>query len=456
MNSPTGALDFDWVSLGDERSSGFSLAGWLTGGRRSERRREEFVEPGYRRLDQRNSTHRGHGESVLLSLSHLEHFGPLPWFASGRVSTRADWGRDWADEEWELRSEIVGSPAYRSWIEQEEETRSVRRSATAAVELGYGRVRDVTGIYLARVVEARLLDAGALTRALSHETRQKLADLFVVADLYDDLRSRPGRAIWAEVERILRDDGALAAGGLDAASAARAGETLLFPLSRGRRLDGLPTALGVRYRGAHAGPLLRADHFRSTRVSNIRTRRQYWLADSLVDASDGTRGASAGDSQDEARAGFAASVYRPLGLRWQVQAETEVTAPLRRQEDGFELRTNARAAWAVADRWYAMTEWTHNRRLDQPSKGGNATADNWSTSLVASLAYEVDDHVQVSVTAYQRQERGGGTLAFQAPTQRSFERYHYVGFGLTYRFAGRFFAPGFPALSEHSSVPAIL
>ena len=90
---------------------------------------------------------------------------------------------------------------------------------------GFGRVRDASVVYDVHVLEQRLIETGALTRPLSAQARAKLAALYYVAPFYRTAHERPDRYVWRDVERLLREDGALRGDGLDAYSVLRAQES---------------------------------------------------------------------------------------------------------------------------------------------------------------------------------------------------------------------------------------
>src|SRR5205823_173566 len=79
---------------------------------------------------------------------------------------------------------------------------------TADVSLGHGRVRDATGVQLARLLEARLLEAGAIRAPLSRAAKERIAALYYLRPSLSVAHERPDRFFWREVGRVLREVGA--------------------------------------------------------------------------------------------------------------------------------------------------------------------------------------------------------------------------------------------------------
>ncbi len=369
------------------------------------------------------------------------------WYVDADASVHGDGARNWGNVSSRL---AIANPGHleEQFRESDSRTRQDRIFASGSLGAGYGRVRDATGIHMALVMEERLKQRGVLVRSLSHDARQRLADLFVVASSYGQVRDRPGRGLWAEIVRVLREDGALAPAGLDAPSAERARESQ-FPFDDlYRRIDGLPVAYTTRWIGWRIGPELRGTHSRLTGFGTEHQRVREYSDGTLFNFTDATDSRSDVETGDAAELGLSADWHRPFGPRWQVDAEAGAQRPLRSQEDGFQESAHGAVVWAITDRWYASGGVSQQRTLFKDARTGWIWADSWDCNLSGSIRYEIGDHLQLVGSVGDSQRRATWHAPPGGPQSRSYRHGRGFGLGLTYRFAGRFFSPNFPALSE--------
>src|SRR5262249_5648251 len=98
--------------------------------------------------------------------------------------------------------------------------------ANADVSIGWGRVRDATPVFSALLLEERLQRDHMLARTLSVDARNKLAALIAIEGDFAEVHDEPDKAFWSEVERIVREDGALTDGRFDAHAANHVREDL--------------------------------------------------------------------------------------------------------------------------------------------------------------------------------------------------------------------------------------
>ena len=301
-----------------------------------------------------------------------------------------------------------------------------------AVSAGMGRVRDATVIHDVHVLEQRLLEAGAISRPLSKTTREELAALYYVAPFYSTVHDRPDRYVWREIERILREDGALSEHGLDPYSVLRAKEPYLYRVTRLRGWF-----LGPVIEGQHQHAVARFDSYTSTSLLNE-------TGDVVEFRSSATarRGVT---SHDGVNAGALVQFGRPVGWRWQFDLRSQVTTPVRPGERGINASTEAAVTWLVADRWEAQAFFTHARQWLAP-RGGRPLLDNsWDARAGAELGWYVEDRVRVSASIVQSQiRRHYYREAYRGlqVTNRTYVRDARFFLGITYRFLGRLDAPG--------------
>ncbi len=428
------------------------LSAFLQGERSSAKwsRYEQF--PILARGYNQRSSGRSTGERGEVGYMFGRYVGGAPIVLGAEARALGDLSQSWSDSR-DASSQTDFVSTTDEWVEMNERRRMSFITASLRPRIGLGRVRDASGVYIARAMEERLRRDGVLTRALSHDARQKLADLLTLRDAYNDLRARPAKGLWAEVERLLGDDGALAPGGLDASSTQHAGEPLLDDLALGRRPDGLPGTIVLRQRGASASAFVSGTHHRETSFEEGSSRSQLTLdgvPQPIVSSSFSGRFVTTSDGVD---AGLQAEWHRPVGLRVQLDASTEASMPLRPQDDGLAARMNGQASWMVADRWLVQGSVNQQRDLRQDAEGGRTRQDAWALMLAGLVTYEVEDHVTIQLRVQDIQS-GQRAPAAGPQNSRSYRRDQTVTLGFTYRFAGRFNAPGFEALSRSTRPPA--
>ncbi len=302
-----------------------------------------------------------------------------------------------------------------------------RLDVTASV--GLGRVRDATVVQDVHVLEERLRETGALTRELSPAAREQLARLYYASPGFAAAHERPDRYEWREIERILRNDGALTGSGLDAYSLVRARERPLY--------------LGTRLAGWFAGPVVDVVHRHETRRQD--SRRDITRFDDLGETTSyDTRsfGRRAVSSRDDVNLGAQVEIHRPLGWRWQLDGESRITAPVSPNDDGLDFATSASARWMLADRWEVLASLSHERDWLKSCDQGACWTSNWATGCGLQLGWFVEDHLQLSASVTSTQSRGRYRPYEFSSVGGSFSRSTRFSVGLGYRFLGRFDAPG--------------
>lgn len=306
-----------------------------------------------------------------------------------------------------------------------------RASANLELRAGVGRIRDVTGVYAADLVERRLRATGRLERELSAGTRRQLAELFYTQNAFGSAHERSNKYFWREVERVLREDGALKDGVLDTYSVLRILEPAMNRFS------------SARTRGFSLAAV--------TAVQLERGHRDTDFRNELVTMSLGVV-TSVGRSERSNRVllkesvpllGLSADYGMPLGERWQWAANTSVrygVDPSRL----WSLNTNASLVWLVADRWFVDNALFH--QLESRRIGGTRLEPNWLTVARSSVGYWIEDAWAIEVQADSQQRT---TRSFQSiATTATHNRDHRVQIALTYLPKGRFDAPGL-GLSQH-------
>ena len=367
-------------------------------------------------------------EGWAVQIDHRHH----PWTNAvglrGRARVAGDYSQRWEKEHDESLADNAGNLVWTRSV-TDLEVWGYRHSVSGDASVGIGRVRDATGVYTARVLEDRLLEAGTLTRPLSREARQRLIDLMTVRVLYSGLRERPGKDLWREIEKILEADGALAAQGLGPRSVLRAGE----PHDRGAAtVDVLPVSPVLRRRGAFGGLLFSASHTRTLSRMDV-DQSTLSAVNGIPQAPATTSGHFRSDFPfDDYLAGAEGEYHRPIGLRWQADAGAQVGIPLRSEDDGYRVSSFGSLAWLVADRWLAQASVSQEREVRETN--GLRRSDDWLLTYGAALTYFVEDRLAIQLSVFEQQ------LDLSAADY--FTRQGLLSLGVTYRLMGGFRAPG--------------
>lgn len=340
-----------------------------------------------------------------------------------RVRDHAD-GSDGATPGWTDADRVESRDRYRETTYQYE--------GGLTLTIGVGRVRDATVVEDVHVLVERLRESGALARAPSPAACEKLAGVLVVMPRVGHAHERPERFVWREVERVLREDGALAGPALDAYGVLRARE----PYRRLRQ-----ALMGGRRRiGAFVGPALELRHQHEIqRWSSAGSQREFsGGVQSLESQHDaGARGTV---NLDRVLGGAVAEWHRPVGWRWQWDASARVLFLAVPGARGLTANEMVSADWHVADRWQAGFLAMHERAYTVAGSRRDATTGEMSSvSVGAELDYAVEDHVELTLAVEDRQyQQSDEYFGGEYLRQRQGE----VRVGVRYRFLGRVAAPG--------------
>lgn len=295
---------------------------------------------------------------------------------------------------------------------------------TAELMLGRGRVRDATVVMDVHVLEERLLEAGAIAAPLSPATRARLAKVLLAGGAIDAAHERPDRFYWREVERVLREEGALGANGLDAYSVMRARE-------------GYAPGSVSRMRGAYGGLLLEAEHAHVVEHRQFEYEWRRLLGDSLVSNYGEESGSRSSIGADNVFVGVQGEAHLPVGWRWQFDASGSAAVTVSSQDRGLNTATQLSAYWIVADRWRAGILFASSRHyLYHDNAPPPYPRDGWETQAAGFASYFIEDHLTLDA------QLGSTQQSRDSVPYRYYYLDHRFTLGLTYRFLGRFDAPG--------------
>jgi hypothetical protein len=383
-------------------------------------------------LFQSSEHQRADRQDLTLAASQRSYLGASEFAMDGQVTADLDFEQDGRSD---VNASFLTPPA-EDVLGEETQDRVYRHQGSVSLGIGRGRVRDVTGVFSAQLIEQRLLATGRLTRALSDPARLRLAQLHYLSSDFFAAHERPGRYFWREAERVLREDGALSDSTLDAYSLERVLEPTLPGVQFTRRTGWFvrPFFFGSETRG-HADQDFRSDHLLvSSGVVQFHSQSEFSARNKL-------------DRKDSG-VGLSAEYHRPVGMRWQSDASAGASygrGPLR------ELDVNASAGlqYLLADRWYASATFQESVRSQRTADG--RSQPSWFLQSRANLSYLVED--SWSIDLHYTDVQGIQRDVF-ASFPADFLRSSGFSFGLTYRPFGRFDAPGL-GLSEHLTTPAL-
>ena len=263
-------------------------------GRRTSGRTEDLTEP-QTRLDRVRSRLVAEGWSV--SLQHRQY----PWSVPAGVELSGS-GRGNYVQDWERTESREASPTTRLDQLRHLERWDYLNEVDGGAAVGWGRVRDATGVYDARVLEERLQRAGALSHPLSAGARRHLAELLYGRSDFDQVPERPAKYLWREVGRILREDGALPEGDWDPWAWISAFGPYLGA-GRAYPRDLVPASPVLRFTGVFIGPVIVASHLSRVQRTDTELQSLFFEGDSLAGGVFGRDAVRNAITVDEAFAG---------------------------------------------------------------------------------------------------------------------------------------------------------
>jgi len=385
-------------------------------------------------------------ESWRLQASTRYYPFPVPVGLTAGTGAQGSYAQGWSSQYWKSTQ-----GAHLSTNRQDHEAFIFDYNITANVGLGVGRVRDASPVYDIYVLEKRLRDLGVLTRELKPETRRRLAQVWVAGTDHTIIRDRPHKYFWQDVERILREDGALREEGLDAYSAYRIAESYrsgsswvgpgVWPSPRS-----LSEAFG-RFRrdcGWFAGLVVEGQHEHHIERRFTRAREQE--ADSGVYSLDTSHSASARieNFDDDFLFGPQLEFHRPLGWPLQLDAVSTIFLPQDNMAHAIRATTSVKLTYLVADRWVASGTVQHQRLIEEysyPRYDRRERTDSWTVSVGANVQYFVEDRLSLALSLSHSQGRTAYEHTGYDPTV-SYTRSNMAMLGISYDFLGVMEAPG--------------
>lgn len=318
---------------------------------------------------------------ATLAAEWREYPSSRPWGVVLAVAGQAMVGQLWSNYTDVTYDVIDGLERHRHGTE-DAEVWSCDYLVAGELRFGLGRVRDATGVEQARLVLNRLRTDRLLERDPTGPAFRSLAALFYTEPAFGAPHDFPSRFFWREAERILREDGALGEGVLDAFGALHALEPLA--VAGGRY---------ARPAGWFAGPLITFQYRQAIERLDLRLHFRDWESDTLASDVSYSRARRTEQSQDDALAGAYLEWHRPLTERTQL----DLTSVARADVDGVDVYgewfTTASASYLVDERWYGWIGGGHVRRIAHQE----TASDLWQVYGVAGVRYYLEDRWNIGL-----------------------------------------------------------
>jgi hypothetical protein len=366
-----------WIDDTDARQWQLEISGWGNGDRRHELGLQSFFDQ--RHHEDIRRRHVDEALSISASVRTYPRWAPvaLGLSLSGDQDDRQDW-----THELDREAQVV-APGDSQVVVSSRGDWSYLRGLAANVSIGVGHVRDASVVHVAIVLEKRWLDDQTLRRPLSPGARTKLAQLLSERADFGIVHDRPEKAFWADVEALLRDDGALAADRLDAYSVIHALDPVLHTSALGADR---PIGFFV---GAYAGDVYEHSYYRSSRgVTAVLIQ-----ADTVSYQYSGHSELGRHYDDHFYDAGFLAEYHRAWGYRSQLDGVATIAGDGPRPGRNYVAQATLRARWWVGERWIAGASFSQTRRFV-----GDRQSD-WDSSLGGSVDYYLEDRWTIGLDA---------------------------------------------------------
>lgn len=356
---------------------------------------------------------------------------PLGWMLRASGAFNQNWRHSTSTLNW---SYVDSTGRVRNMTGDEADAQTSGLTLDADAALGWGQVRDATGVYEAYLLERRLREHGVIRRRLPESARIQLANLYTVRPRLGAAHDRPDRFFWREVERILEESGRLDRRNWDAFEIVRAEE----PYTPGRM---------QRQRGFFVGPSIGlASRQVGGHIDQLH-QGQTFLNDAPVSAFEYTISNEVHDSGNRIVPGLLAEYHMPFGMRWQVDASSRATSPTRDFAETFHVASQGSVWYGIADRWSLTGFVAHQCDVDvrepallvdpnAPLPPPGSVPNSWTLNWGGALAFYIEDRTTLSLEL--RDSRG----KFDDPRVGPEFHTSFVRLSIGYRFLGTVDAPG--------------
>ena len=339
------------------------------------------------------------------------------------------YGSAYYDQSWGKGSSTYDYPSYQLRHDEESSGFRYEYHVHGDLGLGWGKVRDVSGVFTGFIMSDRLQRDRVTAQDLSPATKQRIAEIFYREEDYGHRHEYSDKYFWQDVEKALRDDPALSGAQIDAYTMYRLAESL-------------HTGNPYRESGWFVGPLLRGSH--ESYIDRSWYYNKRWEeGDSasneveITDYSSSTR-----RFYDELLAGAMLEYHRPLGVRWQCDLESTVLLPIRPDDEpGLSFRTLANLRYFISDRWSADATFEHRRedlqyRYMYIAPDDDYRINSWSAHVYGELGYSIEDHWRLIAAAHYQQAGYDDDYPDYFYNQQHVESHWSFSLGVVYHIAG--------------------
>jgi len=398
------------------------IAGAAFGGSRTREDHDLMLEPYYfSSVDKREEQSASQDWSIQGEIRHYPWSAPFSY--SGQVQAVGNYDQSWFSGS-ETIAQDDGFSSYGRITDNSQERWSYQYFVQTSASLGWGRVRDASGVQRALLVEDRLRHDGVLEAPLQQQTRQRIADLFYTESKFSLVHDLPDRWFWTEFERILREDPAVRPSALGAYELLHSRDPLVVS-------NGFDRQVGVL-----VGPVISLVHTNRVDRTDINLHEQIFIDDTLASEANSSSAYRVDRDDQQVRAGVQAVIEQPLGLMWHLSLASNATSDVRALDRDLQIQSALNLRYWLGERWYA------DGRVEQYRRTGSETQNAyqlWSVTYGATLNFFLEDHVSLGLSAIgtqQRQRYYGPATAFVRDAQ--------IQLGISYR-RGSLTAPGLMA-----------
>ncbi|MCB9357683.1 MAG: hypothetical protein H6508_00500 [Calditrichaeota bacterium] len=275
-----------------------------------------------------------------------------------------------------------GDPDFMRGNVHDRERHTIVYHSEADLGIGWGRLRNASGVFQARVLEQRLQELGRLRGNLSDDTKLKLAQLYYRQSDFWVAHERSGKFFMSEVEQLLKADPAFS-GELDAYATYRITEEIAPGyLSRWK---GIRWSLNLRALSVQNVRHETDKHFQfegTDSTWNVNSLNDYTYSGSVTSTS--------------LLAGPRMQLACPLNWNWQLSADSRFEHRFDPTDAGFAWTNNFQIEYAMADRWLLRYELDHVRYILDPLSRDLEHRNAWYVENSARLGYYVTDRISAS------------------------------------------------------------
>ncbi|MCB1059857.1 MAG: hypothetical protein KDB65_06490 [Calditrichaeota bacterium] len=316
----------------------------------------------------------------------------------------------------------VGYPEWANQQITDGREANMRYDLSGELGLGWGRVRDASGIYRAHVLEIRLRELGRINGNLSDETLREVAELMYREREFQRRYERDDKYFWREVESVLKKDPALI-GDLDAFAIERINEYIA------------PYSIS-RWSGVRFSMLLYGWHQNYIeRNTTIYTRFDYLADTTYVEHSE--------ISDHSVYHGeymlFGPRLEVNIPLSWNVQftGDSRFEKPIGPADDGFFWTTLLSGAYAVHDRWIIGYTLIHNRFIHDPKDRNMDNGQSWGVEHRFDVAYYIEQSLSITASIQQSQDLAWNYVPnLEQPHYKRHNSSYWASLQVTYLISG--------------------